>query len=904
MRLLLDLQGAQGAARHSGLGRYSIELARALIRGAGPREVSILVNTGLAEGAARLVDEFTPLLGRHRIHRWAAPAGSAAGHDPQHARRRLAETIRARVIGEVAPDILHLGSVFEGWRHDAVTTWPDAWERPATAATLFDLIPLSLRELYLDGIWRDAGLRPWYARCLRELASCDLLLPISEATRAEALRHLDVPRTRLAVIGAGVGPEFRPPAAPDPALLHRLGLRRGFLLYLGAGDLRKNEGALIAAFARLPPALRAAHPLAIGHVDPDGLRAAAQRAGLEAHEFTALPFVADADLPALYASCALLVFPSLAEGFGLPLLEAMACGAPVIASDTSAMPEVVNRADALFDPRDPAALAALIERLLGDDAGLKDLAAWGRRRAREFSWDGVAARAWAALDTLAPRPAPRRRILPSLALLSPLPPAASGIADYAAELLPELSRHYHLTLVSAAPPAEALGRFPWLDEAGFGRHAHRFDRVLYQLGNNPLHAPMLRLLPRHPGFAVLHDAGLDDLRNWMLAREDGPAGRVEAEGYPALFGAPGSTGSLGVLEAALGVAVHSRHAAAILERAHGPDAVAALRHLPHLRRPFTPPDRAAARAALGLAPHDFVVASFGLATAKKLPGLLAEAVRRIGGARLVLVGAAEGVAAPEATGRVDPDTYRLWLGAADVAVQLRAQSRGETSGAAMDALMAGLPLVANRHGALAELPPEAVILLEDPPGAAALAEALAAIRRDPARRAALGAAGRRWALAELDPARIAAQLRDMIEGAYAAPGLLEALAEARAMPLEPDDAVAAGTALAATWPGPRQPRLWLDAALPEEAALPLLRDGAHPYRPEPCRWAGGSPVTAHGWAWARLGLAGAPPAEGPALLTPRDAVLTGDDALAGHARMRGARVLAWPGSLPLFRARL
>jgi glycosyltransferase involved in cell wall biosynthesis len=903
MRLLLDLQGAQGAARRSGLGRYSLELARALLRGAGAHEVSILVNTGLAEGAARIVDEFTPLLGRHRILRWQAPAGSAAGSDPQHPRRRLAEAMRAEVIRQAAPDVLHLGSVFEGWRDDAVTTWPAEWERPATAATLYDLIPLSLRDMYLDGLWRDAGLRPWYARCLDELSACDLLLPISEATREEALRHLDVPRTRLAVIGAGVGPEFRPPAAPDPALLARLGLRPGFLLYLGAGDPRKNEGALLAAFARLPPALRAAHPLAIGHVDPAGLRAAARAAGLAGHEFTALPFVPDADLPGLYASCALLVFPSLAEGFGLPLLEAMACGAPVIASSLSAMPEVVNRADALFDPRDPAALAALIERLLGDPAARADLAAWGRRRARDFSWDGVASRAWPALAALAPRQPARRK--PTLALVSPLPPAASGIADYAAELLPELARTHAVTLVSGAPPGEGLqGRLPWLDEAAFSRHAHRFDRILFQLGNNPLHAPALRLLPRHPGYVVLHDALLDDLQNWMAAREAGPARRIESEGYPAQFGAPGSTGSLGVLESALGVAAHSHHAIAMLDGAHGPDAVASLRHLPHLRRPFAPPARAEARAALGLAAHDFVVASFGLATAKKLPGLLAEAVRLIGGARLVLVGAAEGVAAPEATGRVDADTYRRWLGAADVAVQLRAQSRGETSGAAMDALMAGLPLVSNRHGALAELPPEATLLLDDPPTAAALAEALAALRRDPARRAALGAAGRAWALAELDPARIADRLCWLMEAAYAAPGLLPILAEARTLPLEPVDAGPAGAALAATWPGPRQPRLWLDVALPEQATLALLREGAHPYRPEPCRWEGAAPATAHDWAWPRLGLAGAPPADGPALVTPRDAVLTEDAALAGWAAMQGARVLGWPGALPILRARL
>jgi glycosyltransferase involved in cell wall biosynthesis len=661
---------------------------------------------------------------------------------------------------------------------------------------------------------------------------------------------------------------------------------------------------LIDAFARLPTALRAAHPLAIGHVDPARLREAARAAGLAEHEFTALPFIPEADLPGLYAACALLVFPSLAEGFGLPLLEAMACGAPVIASATSAMPEVVGRADALFDPRDPPGLAALIERLLNDPASLADLAAYGRRRAREFSWDGVAARAWPALAALAPRPVPPPARRPSLALVSPLPPAASGIADYAAELIPALAQHYELTLVSPARPDAALAaRHPWLAEDAFPRHAHRFDRVLYQIGNNPLHAAALtRLLPRHPGFVSLHDALLDDLQNWLAAREAGPARRIGSDGYPAHFRAPFSTGSAGLLAAALGVAAHSHHAIALLEHAHGPDAIAHLRHLPHLRRALAPPPRAEARAALGLPAGEFVVASFGLATAKKLPQRLVEAAQGLG--RLVFVGEAFGIAGLPVTGRVDAATYRLWLGAADVAVQLRRDSRGETSGAALDALMAGLPLIANRHGALAELPPHAAILLAEDAPATELTEALSRLRRDPSARLAQGAAGRAWALAELDPAPIAARLHALIEAAYNAPGLPAALAQARALPLDAADAAAAAQALAATWSGPRQPRLWLDVTLPEMALRELLHHGAHPYRPEPCRWRPDGPVTAHGWAWERLALAGPPPADGPALITPRDAVLTDDPALAGWAAMQGARRLAWPGSLPLLRARI
>lgn len=922
MRLLLDLQGVQGAARHAGLGRYSLELARALIRGRGAHEVQILVNTRLAEPAARLAEEFAPILGHHAIRRWQAPEGAAAGSQPQAPRRRLAEQIRAQAVADAAPDILHLGSVFEGWRHDVVTTWPAELERPAIAATVHDLIPLTLRETYLDGMWREAGLVPWYARCLDEVAACAPLLANSEATRDELLRHLRLPPERVVTIGGGVSPSFAPPrldTAPRAALLARYGLREGFLLYLGAGDPRKNEGVLLQAFARLPAALRAAHPLAIGHVNPPHLRAQAQAAGLTEAELIALPFVEEADLPGLYEATALFVMPSLAEGFGLPILEAMACGAPCIASDSSAMPEVVGRADALFDPRDPAVLAALLERLLTAPELRADLAAYGPRRAREFSWDKVAARAWAALEAARPvrrygRPARRR----TLALVSPLPPAASGIADYSAELAPALAGHYAVTLVSPAPPEGALaGRMPWMSEGDFLREGGRFDRVLYQVGNNPMHAVMLtRLLPRFPGIVTLHDSALTDLRNWIdgsaAPPEPRPQRLAREEGYPAIFTSRELAGSAGLLAEALGVVLHSGHARWLLEAEYGEAALRHTRVLPLMReRPEIPP-RAAARAALGLPEVAFVLASFGLMTAKKLPERVlsgfAALARQDPTARLVFVGGSQDGCGPavlaearrlglggrvSVTGRVTPAVYRSWLAAADLAVQLRAGTRGESSAAAMDAMMAGLPLVSNRHGALAELTEAACRLVSEDAALPELAEALTSLRCDAPGREALGRAARDWAMRELNPAHIARAYAGVIEQAYEQgpqSGLAAVLASSAGLPLSGADAGAVGAALAASFPPPRTPRLWLDTGLPafEPGILELLRKGLEGWRPEPCHWEGGALVTAHGWAWPRLGLPGAPPEEGPAALAVGDAAITAPE-LADAVIAAGAR---------------
>jgi len=939
MRLMLDLQGVQGAARHAGLGRYSLELARALVRGRGEHQVQLLLNMRLEESAARLAAEFAPLLDPGGIQRWTAPEGCAAGHLPQSPLRRLAEHIRAQVITTAAPDLLHLGSVFEGLRHDVVTTWPAELVRPPIAATVHDLIPMTLREMYLDGHWREAGLVPWYARCLDELAACAPLLANSEATRAEVLRHLPLPPDRVVVVGGGVSPGFAPPP-PDPAarqaLLRQYGLAEGFLLYLGAGDFRKNEGLLLRAYAGLPAGLRARHKLAIGHVNPAHLRDMARGAGVADEELTCLPFIPDAELPGLYAACGLFVMPSLAEGFGLPLLEAMACGAPCIASNSSALPEVMGRADALFDPRDAPALGRMIQRLLEAPELRADLAAYGPRRAREFSWDRVAAQAWAAFERGMP-PAPRARPAPaaergkpsrrtSLAIVSPLPPMPSGIADYTAELAPALAAHYAVTLVSATRPEGAIaGRMPWMSEDDFAEQGSRFDRVLYHVGNNPMHTRILQeLLPRIPGVVTLHEAAITDLRNWLDRRSDAPEARatrvVREEGYPALFATHELAGSAGPVAEALGLVLHSGHARWLLEVQYSNAALAHASILPHMRQPVALPARDAARAMLGVAGTELLVASFGLVTPQKLPERIlagfAALTRQDPMARLVFVGDAE-AGYPSlmleaerlglggrvvVTGRVPPAIYQAWLAACDLAIQLRRGSRGETSGATHDVLMAGRPLISNRHGSMAEMQASGCRLVSEAAESAELAEALLELGRDQAARAAMGEAARSWALWELDPARIAAAYAKVLENAYARgpqSGLAAMLAISRDLPLSARDAASAGAALAATFPGPRQPRLWLDIGLEglEPGTLTLLRQGMGVLRPEPCAQSGHGWVTAHGWAWAKLGLAGAPPPEGPAIMIQGDVLIAPPGIARDVAETHGVRVLdgLYPG---------
>ncbi len=227
----------------------------------------------------------------------------------------------------------------------------------------------------------------------------------SAATRDDLARFLHTPPERVAVVPHGVRDLSPPPPAGEIAgTLARYGVTRPYILALGTVQPRKNLRTTLAAFA----AMRAAglpHTLAVvGQTGwfAEPTFAAVRERGLEnAVRFTG--YVPDADLPALYCGADALAFPSRYEGFGMPALEAMACGTPVVAANTSSLPEVVGDAGLLVNPEDPAALAAALTRVVTDAPLREHLIAAGRARAAAFSWERCARETLAVLESVGGR---------------------------------------------------------------------------------------------------------------------------------------------------------------------------------------------------------------------------------------------------------------------------------------------------------------------------------------------------------------------------------------------------------------------------------------------------------------------------------------------------------------------
>lgn len=214
-----------------------------------------------------------------------------------------------------------------------------------------------------------------------------LVLTPSESTRRDVVRLLGLDPGRVRVIPYASGPAFRP-TPPDGARLAALGVEQPYFLYVGTVEPRKNLARALRAFARVA-SLLPHHRFVIagqrGWKYADVLHEVA-RPEL-APRVTLLGYASEDDLPALYAGATAFVYPSLFEGFGLPVVEAMACGTPVLTSRTSSLTEIADGAALLVDPLDETALAEGLLRLAHDPGLRADLRARGLARASAFSWD-------------------------------------------------------------------------------------------------------------------------------------------------------------------------------------------------------------------------------------------------------------------------------------------------------------------------------------------------------------------------------------------------------------------------------------------------------------------------------------------------------------------------------------
>jgi glycosyltransferase involved in cell wall biosynthesis len=273
-----------------------------------------------------------------------------------------------------------------------LNTMPEALlsARPPQVSVVHDLLPRLFPDQYARQQYYFRFFVPWVLRVSRAVVAD------SEATRQEVLRHYALPPDKIRVVYPGYDAStFRcdegspaPPSGEPP-----------YVLYVGNLLPHKNVFRLLEAFAMVR-AKRDCRLVIRGDGRADYLQALRDRAAAlgVAETVSVIGYVPEPALRALYAGATAFIFPSLGEGFGLPLLEAMACGTPVVTSDRSALPEVAGGAALTVDPTDTAALATAIEQVLSDPGLREGLRRRGSERVRTFTWARTAAAISALLD--------------------------------------------------------------------------------------------------------------------------------------------------------------------------------------------------------------------------------------------------------------------------------------------------------------------------------------------------------------------------------------------------------------------------------------------------------------------------------------------------------------------------
>ncbi len=359
MHVCLDVSPT--VQKHAGLGRYAGEVARALSQYKSHLSLSLFYNEA---GGAELPDYL-----RHIPYRTVR-----SGNKPWRLRVLLSQMLRRpmdHIFG--ASDIFH-----------ATNHLLAHFGQAHTVFTLHDLIFLRYPEYHLPyNRWYLTWAMPRYLR------AAEVIITPSEWSKQDALKFYGLPEDKIKVIYEAAAPTFQPIA--DPARLdqirHRYGLPEKFILHVGTIEPRKNLSRLLEAFQ---PLLADRPQLKLVLIGKKGWLYESffqHLTALGLQECVIFPgYVAEADLPAFYQLAEVFVYPSLYEGFGLPPLEAMACGAAVVSSRSSSLPEVVGEAGLLVEPTDTAALSRAIQRVLSDPALRLALSHQGLAQAQKFSW--------------------------------------------------------------------------------------------------------------------------------------------------------------------------------------------------------------------------------------------------------------------------------------------------------------------------------------------------------------------------------------------------------------------------------------------------------------------------------------------------------------------------------------
>lgn len=408
MRILIDMQACQNGSRFRGIGRYTTGIVTEMLKVAkNKHECFLLFNGAFTDNLDDLIIHFSQYVPSSHLFTWYGVMPTE-GHDTNNTtRKHLSIILRDSYIQRIAPDVVFLPTFFEGYDDNSVisTQQFSPQKRYLCVSTCHDLIPLVQSEVYLDP---HPVFKAYYLNMVKDYKNSDGFLSVSESSKSELVKYLNINPENIQNTSEGVEYTFKNSKPNLNKLAKLLNIptlqNKKIILYSGASDERKNHLRLIKAYASIQPQHRKQCVLVFAggmpgdHVEKFKQYASLNNLGSDELLFTGR--ISDEAMIDLYSACYLFVFPSWHEGFGLPALEAMSCGAPVIASNTTSLPEVVGHEDLLFDPYSVPSITYALEKYIKNETLRNKMANYCYQRSKEFSWKKSATTAIEFFETL------------------------------------------------------------------------------------------------------------------------------------------------------------------------------------------------------------------------------------------------------------------------------------------------------------------------------------------------------------------------------------------------------------------------------------------------------------------------------------------------------------------------
>ena len=391
MKITFDMQAFQSENRFGGIGKYNHDFLTTLLKKYPNNQYHLLYNStnkppetlnlNNHESSSIKTIKFLPGNDINPINKW----------------------IYLSNLIITSKDILHILSPFENQRNTVI---PNKWLPAKTVLTIYDFIPHIYEHLYLS-IHRE---KQKYQERVKILRSASLMLAISEATRQDAINLFNISPQKIINIGIAPSDDYYKMPDPENELKEKLkkqfNISGQFVLTVSNTDHRKNLPALLQAFSSLPNTILEEFTLiVVTNSQPQYIESHPDLSQYLAEKTNAkiklLYSVSNYNLCILYNTCSAFIYASLYEGGGLPVIEAMKCGAAVIASNSSSIPEFVGRTDNLFDPKNVDNIRHAIENILTNDAFRHEIQNHGLEFSKTITWENVVDKAMKAYKTLA-----------------------------------------------------------------------------------------------------------------------------------------------------------------------------------------------------------------------------------------------------------------------------------------------------------------------------------------------------------------------------------------------------------------------------------------------------------------------------------------------------------------------